>query len=85
MTSHEQGTKKQDCDYYQQYMCSHLSHKGVRRYQRGNQNPQVEEGTTNNTGVVLCDTKVLQDTKLVIRIRKSRKDRQDNGQKKTDK
>jgi hypothetical protein len=23
MTSHEQGTKKQDCDYYQQYMCSH--------------------------------------------------------------
>jgi hypothetical protein len=43
----------------------------VWRYQRGNQNPYIEEGQT---------TQWPKDTKGVIRIRISRKDRQHNGQ-----
>ena len=46
----------------------------AKRYQRGNQNPKIEEQTTQWP----------KDTKGVIRIRKS-KNRQHNGQKKKDK
>jgi hypothetical protein len=44
----------------------------VKRYQRGNQNPYIEEEQT---------TQWPKDTKGVIRIRISKKDRQHNGQK----
>jgi hypothetical protein len=46
------------------------------RYHRGNQNPYIEEEQT---------TQWPQDTKEVIRIRISKKNRQHNGQKKKDK
>ena len=49
----------------------------VKRYQRGNQKPKIKEGQT---------TQWSKDTKReVIRSRKSKKDRQHNGQKKTTK
>ena len=48
----------------------------VKRYQRGNQNSYIEEGQT---------TQWSRDTKGVIIIRKSKKNRQHNGQKKKDK
>jgi hypothetical protein len=48
----------------------------VKRYQRGNQKPKVKEGQT---------TQWSKDTKGVIRSRKSKKERQHNGQKKTTK
>ena len=44
----------------------------VKRYQRGNQNPYIEEEQT---------TQWPKDTKGVIRIRISKKNRQHNGQK----
>jgi hypothetical protein len=44
----------------------------VKRYQRGNQNPYIEEEQT---------TQWSKDTKGVIRIRISKKNRQHNGQK----
>jgi hypothetical protein len=44
----------------------------AKRYQRGNQNPYIEEGKT---------TQWPKDTKGVIRIRISKKKRQHNGQK----
>ena len=44
----------------------------AKRYQRGNQNPYIEEEQT---------TQWPKDTKGVIRIRKSKKNRQHNGQK----
>ena len=46
------------------------------KYQRGNQNPSIEEWQT---------TQWPQDTKGVIRILKSKNDRQHNGQKKKNK
>ena len=45
----------------------------AKRYQWGNQNPQVEDGQT---------TQWPKDTNVVIRIHKSKTDRQHNGQKK---
>jgi hypothetical protein len=44
----------------------------AKRYQRGNQNPYIEEEQT---------TQCSKDTKEVIRIRISKKNRQHNGQK----
>jgi hypothetical protein len=44
----------------------------VKRYQRGNQKPKIKEGQT---------TQWSKDTKGIIRSRKSKKDRQHNGQK----
>ena len=44
----------------------------AKRYQRGNQNPYIEEEQT---------TQWSKDTKEVIRIRISKKNRQHNGQK----
>ena len=44
----------------------------AKRYQRGNQNPYIEEEQT---------TQWPKDTKEVIRIRISKKNRQHNGQK----
>jgi hypothetical protein len=44
----------------------------VKRYQRGNQNPNIKEEQT---------TQWSKDTKGVIRIRISKKNRQNNGQK----
>ena len=48
----------------------------AKRYQRGNQNPYIEEALT---------TQWPKDTKGVIRICKSKKDRQHNGHKKKNK
>jgi hypothetical protein len=48
----------------------------VKRYQRGNQKPEIKEEQT---------TQWPKDTKEAIRSQKSKKDRQHNGQKKKDK
>ena len=52
---------------------TYVNIRRVWRYQRRNQNPYIEEEQT---------TQWPKDTKGVIRIRVSKKDRQHNGQKK---